>query len=298
MRRLPPPQSATTVNEAEKTGAEETPTPSADVDTADPSEASTPAAPTAVTVPPPIAVAAAPRGRGVGRATVDLKQWDHDSFTRIQEYFGLTNVTGQEFYIREDYTDSKQRQEFEAGTKDGSKSIYFLPRVAQSIMTGDIHKRLKIVSAGIKVFERCAKGTFAGGGDCGYRLLQEGVDVIAPHLTKRKISVPIQDMCNFIEGGLVSFSTLSAETVSQLNRISTGSILVYYDYRPEDVIVSSTTTSSLAEVLGTASLDHLKSHRMYAVCWRGANPTLNVMCAKLGQSVPSPFSMSLSHVSS
>jgi hypothetical protein len=282
MRRLAPPQvveqntgnAEESVENAEKPSAEETP--AAPV----PEDSNAP-------VPPVTTAVAAPRGRGVGRATVDLKQWDNDSFLRIQEYFGLTNVTGQEFYIREDYTDSKQRKEFDAGTKDGSKSIYFLPRVAQSIMNGDVHKRLKIVSAGIKVFERCAKGTFAGGGECGYRLLQEGVDVIAPHLTKRKIAVPIQDMCNFIEGGLVSFSTLSPETVSQLNRISTGSILAYYDYRPEDVLASSST--SLAEVVGTASLDLMKSHRMYAVCWRGANPTLNVMCSKLG---PPPLPLS------
>ena len=39
-------------------------------------------------------------------------------------------------------------------------------------MRGDDKGRLKVVMAGIKVFERSQKGAFAGGGECGYRLNQ------------------------------------------------------------------------------------------------------------------------------
>lgn len=215
-------------------------------------------------------------GFGGPRSVVDLKQWDIESFNKLQEYFGLYRLNGKEFYIREDFTDSKQRQEYESGLRDSSnsKSIYFLPNVVQSIMNGDFYKRLKIVSAGIKVFERCAKNTFAGGGECGYRLLQEGIDVIAPYITKRIVQVPIQDFCNFVEGGLVSFSTLSPETVDKLNQITSGSVCAYYDFKQEDVL-SKTSTSSEQN-------NHLK-HRMYIVCWRGTNQTLNIMCSKLGK---------------
>jgi hypothetical protein len=233
-----------------------------------------------------------PRGYGAGRTTVDLKLWDQDSFQRIKEYFGLIDMTGEEFYIREDYTDTKQRKEFDTGVKDSSssKSIYLLPAVTRGIMSGDIYKRLKIVSAGIKVFERCAKGTFAGGGDCGYRLLQEGVDVIAPYVTKRKVEVTIQDMCNFIEGGLVSFSTLSRETVTKLQHIQTGSILAYYDFRPEDVLPAEAAAEGEEAASATAAATATaKTHRLHVVCWRGANPTLNIMCSKLGPSSPSFF---------
>lgn len=231
------------------------------------------------------------RARGGGRTTVDLKPWDNESYLRIQEYFGLTNVTGDAFYIREDYTDtSKQHKESESSSGSSSKSIYYLPRVAQGIMNGDIYKRLKIVSAGIKVFERCTKGSFAGGGETGYRLLQEGIDVIAPFITKRKISVTIQDICNFIEGGLVSFSTLSRETVAQLQDISTGSLLVYYDYKPEDVIMNSLADgTSIGEAISLTSMESIKKHRIHVVCWRGINPTLNVMCSKLGNLSSSPL---------
>jgi tRNA (cytosine34-C5)-methyltransferase len=299
MRRLPPPQLADLVNQSSVSAPDPVPAPTEGEEEEgkespegdqteekttkdDPASASTPAAP----VP-------RPRGYGAGRATVDLKQWDSDSFQRIQEYFGLVEMNGQEFYIREDYTDTKQRKEFDSGLKDSSssKSIYYLPSVARSIMNGDIYKRLKIVSAGIKVFERCGKGTFAGGGDCGYRLLQEGVDVIAPFVTKRKISVTIQDLCNFMEGGLVSFSTLSRETVTKLQQIQTGSVLAYYDFKPEDVLppvpAADTEGDDSATSATAPAADRLKTHRLHVVCWRGANPTLNIMCSKLGTFAPS-----------
>lgn len=229
-------------------------------------------------------------GYGGSRAVVDLKQWDLESFYRLQQHFGLEKLNGKEFYIREDFTDSKQRQEYESGARDSSnsKSIYFLPNVVQSIMNGDVYKRLKIVSAGIKVFERCAKNSFAGGGDCGYRLLQEGIDVIAPYITKRIVEVTIQDFCNFVEGGLVSFSTLAPETIEKLNQITSGSICAYYDFKYEDIIRDETTESSFTNSSNdnndnnNNNNNHLK-HRMYVVCWRGTNPTLNIMCSKLGK---------------
>ena len=89
---------------------------------------------------------------------------------------------------------------------------------------------LKCVAAGIKVLERKAK---TAPGEFEYRLvqvrahpddiavhnevicyvrvvrLQDGVDVMTRHVTSRAIDVSVQDFCNFLGGGLVSFNTLS-----------------------------------------------------------------------------------------
>ena len=61
---------------------------------------------------------------------------------------------------------------------------------------------LKIVSAGIKVLEKKVKNN---SGEAEYRLVQEGLHVLLPHITTRKIFVTIQDFSNLLGGGLVSF---------------------------------------------------------------------------------------------
>jgi hypothetical protein len=129
-----------------------------------------------------------PRG---SRAMVDLRLWDKAAFDKVTHiapseedlrlaslqvrvFFGMTGVTGEEFYIREDFTDGTQRKKFQSGERDASnsKSVYFVPSSARNFMIGDRNKRLKIVSAGVKVLERSGKQAFAGGGECGYRLMQ------------------------------------------------------------------------------------------------------------------------------
>jgi hypothetical protein len=89
----------------------------------------------------------------------------------VKEHFGLVNVTGEEFYIREDFNTAAKR-EHTKGESGASKSVYYLPASMRDIVRGDDKSRLKVVMAGVKVFERSQKGAFAGGGECGYRLNQ------------------------------------------------------------------------------------------------------------------------------
>jgi hypothetical protein len=105
-------------------------------------------------------------------------------------------------------------------------------------------------------------------------LLQDGIDVISPHITKRKIVCTAQDFCNFFEGGLVSFTTLSKPCLDSLAALASGSVLCTYEFSPDDMVPT-----------GDASVDGRpvgdRKHSFSLVCWRGIKNTLNVMCAKI-----------------
>jgi hypothetical protein len=100
------------------------------------------------------------------------------------------------------------------------------------------------------------------------------VSFLEPFITKRKISVPIQDFCNMLGGGLVSYSTLSAECLKQLDAIPTGVVIATYEFRAEDVCQQEKVG---CEVPAGAA------HRVSVVCWKGGSRAINVMCGKVGK---------------
>jgi hypothetical protein len=119
-----------------------------------------------------------------------------------------------------------------SGTHSSARSVYFIPKTMRNLMKSDSDERLKIVTSGIKVLERKGKG-----GPEDYRLVQEGLKVIVPHITSRKYSVSCQDFCNILGGGLVSLSTFHADTIKLLSGIPSGAMICVYKYDPEDIIV-------------------------------------------------------------
>jgi hypothetical protein len=102
--------------------------------------------------------------------------------------------------------------------------------------------------------------------------------VMAPFIQTRKVRVCIQDFCNFLEGGLVSMSTLSAETVNALAELSAGSLVCYYDFDRSDILSPALMEGDGRDVGQVSNVPHT----FFLVCWRGHNATLNVMCGKTG----------------
>jgi hypothetical protein len=117
-------------------------------------------------------------------------------------------------------------------------------------------------------------------------------------MTKRKVFVNVQDFCNILGGGLVSYSTLSASTLHHLAaEAQTGSIVVVYNYSPSDVLTSASTSllegegekaadPQLENSLAVSAVDeggaHV-AHSFHAICWKGHSRSLNVMCGKIGK---------------
>lgn len=82
----------------------------------------------------------------------------------------------------------------------------------------------------------------------------------------------IQDFCNILGGGLVSYSTINPKTLSQITPLSNGAMVCIYRYSIEDVIPP------------VNSPDFKPNPGFYefpVVCWKGNSPTVNVMCNKV-----------------
>ena len=202
------------------------------------------------------------------KGLIEFVTWDNNSFQKVADFHGFTpELQAKNFFSREDMM-SNNKDKKNSGI---SKCIYYIPNSVLEVMNGDLDDRIKVVTSGIKMFER--KGNNAGG-EMEYRILQEGLSVIAPFITKRKISVTIQDFCNLLGGGLVSFSTLSESTVNSLTALDAGILICVYEFSFSDVLDTEGTPST------TSNTDNSLPHQLHCVCWRGKGRTMNVMCGK------------------
>lgn len=50
------------------------------------------------------------------------------------------------------------------------------------------------------------------------------------------MTVSIQDFCNLLGGGLVSLSTIHADTLAVIGSMSSGAVICVYKYNPADVL--------------------------------------------------------------
>jgi hypothetical protein len=211
---------------------------------------------------------------------VSYEVFDRSDFDKLQEFYGLSlDLPPESMYIRKDLSANQiAKQGTQANGKGAGKSVYYLPLPVRSLMDTS---ELKIVSAGLKVFERHDSHD-------GYRLVQEGISSIGPFITKRIVQVTCQDFCNFLEGGLVSFSTMSDAVVKELSELSVGVVVCVYQFRLEDVIKPAdgegegeeegrAETGSGGEGNEAAAAN---VRPMYAVCFRSRSRALNIMCGK------------------
>ena len=195
------------------------------------------------------------------------------------------------FMVREDYN---------ANSPSGfsSKSVYFMPSAVRALLSADRDGKLKVVCAGIKALE---KKVHKITGAVDYRLVQDGASALLPYIQTRKVFVTVQDFSNLLEGGLVSFSTLSSTTVQALSSISSGGVIAVYKFNSSDIIRASSGTgdsssSSVVENTAEKPVDdssvhtepatacqgqQYPEHYLNAICWRGNTRTLNVMCGKV-----------------
>lgn len=201
------------------------------------------------------------------KGLIEFVAWDNNSFQKVADFHGFTSdLQAKNFFAREDMM-SNNKDKNSSGV---SKCIYYIPDSVLEVMNGDLDERIKVVTSGIKMFER--KGNNVGG-EMEYRILQEGLSVIAPYINKRKIRVTIQDFCNLLGGGLVSFSTLSDNTVNSLNALDPGILICLYEFSFSDVVETEGNTDIVAT-------ENPVPHQLHCVCWRGKGRTMNVMCGK------------------
>ena len=90
---------------------------------------------------------------------------------------------------------------------------------------------MTVINSGLKAFTRNNKDC-----DVGYRVAQEGVHFVAPHMTKRKISASLQDFEMCLKGPTVQNKDFSEGFASKIRQLSVGSFVVVLEGYENDYI--------------------------------------------------------------
>ena len=217
----------------------------------------------------PSSVVVAPRAY-----QVDFAPWDDALFEKMKAFYGLrAPITRDSFFIRKDFNalkKSKHKQQGgnkssapEKGPPGPSTTYLRVPPPHGQLRDEDRH-------AGIKAFERHPSKS----NEVDYRLTQDAVNIVAPYMSKRKIIATVQDFCNLLGGGLVSFTTLSEGFVAGLNDLSTGTFVCTYTFRDEDMVAGQ-------GALGGKPEEKQRQLAFHLVSFKGSTRAVNVMCHKL-----------------
>lgn len=137
---------------------------------------------------------------------------------------------------------------------EAHKVLYFISRSIKTLFDLGIQKRLTVINSGLKTFAKNNNHC-----DCGYRVAQEGIHLLVPYMTKRKIVAELDDFTRCLEGPhalpIDNFSNPFAEAV-----------------RPLDV-------GSFVVVLQGYEGDF--SRKMIVVMWRGRGDTLKSLVSRV-----------------
>ena len=233
------------------------------------------------------------KGKFQQKGGVNYHPWDKGSYDLVKDFYGFSDsLSSDAFYVRDDFnntTQLKQGNSSSGDSNDGSddkasaddqkisfsRSVYYMPAPLRNIMKGDNKDQLKIVTAGLKILDRKPKGP-SKDPTCEYRILQEAVELLVDHVQKRKVTIPIQDFCNVLEGGLVSLRTMAQDSLDAISKIEPGPFICTYEYKKidkiarEDQRVSTDNSYSVNE-----------GFSFHAMCWKGNGQSMNVMCNKV-----------------
>ena len=138
----------------------------------------------------------------------------------IEEEFGLDPATlpKDQFMVRSDSKDSKV--------------IYFITKsIKEQLIDRGIQDRVTVINSGLKAFER---SNYAEG-HRRYRLAQEGVHYVIPHLTKRVLTAGMDDFAACMKEGYLSLDTFTESFQKKLDDLNPGSFVVMLEGYEKDV---------------------------------------------------------------
>lgn len=141
-----------------------------------------------------------------------------------------------------------------------SKVLYFITKRVRTLIDDGLQARVTVVTSGVKGFVRNNKEC-----EVAFRLSQEGVHFVAPHMTKRKIGVSLVDFEKCLETESIPLESFSDEFASSARSLSMGSFAVYLngfenDYIKKLVVVMwRCRGDALNCLVSKAELDGMKS---------------------------------------
>jgi 16S rRNA C967 or C1407 C5-methylase (RsmB/RsmF family) len=157
------------------------------------------------------------RSKTVGRD--DFLPCPEDIFAPLKEYYGLDD------------------ESFEAGQYmiracGDKKVLYFMSKTVKSqLLDRGIQERVTVVTSGLKGFVRNNKDC-----DVDYRVAQEGVHFVAPHMKKRKIGANVQDFELCLSAPTVQLKDFSEEFAADVRTLTAGAFVVYLNGYEDDYI--------------------------------------------------------------
>jgi 16S rRNA C967 or C1407 C5-methylase (RsmB/RsmF family) len=78
------------------------------------------------------------------------------------------------------------------------KRVYFLSDAALGLLLADEKEALRVTAAGLKVFDRQELRGGAKGGPCCYRISQEGLPFVLPHVTRQVLRLNAEDFARLL----------------------------------------------------------------------------------------------------
>lgn len=146
-------------------------------------------------------------------------------FGPLRDYYGLSS-------------DSFDEGNYMSRACGEGKVLYFITKPIKALIEKGIQEKLTVINSGLKGFTRCNKDC-----DVGYRISQEGVHFVAPHMTKRKLVAELADFEKCLGSGNVAIGSFSEEFAAQVRALSFGAFVVCLkgfetDYIKKLVLVS------------------------------------------------------------
>ena len=144
-----------------------------------------------------------------------------DIIEPLIDYYGLAS-------------ESFKREKYMQRACSDAKVLYFLGSAVRGLIDQGIQERVTVVNSGLKGFVRNGKGNEC---EAMYRIAQEGVHFVAPHMTKRKIVANLEDFKLCLDPKNILLEVFSEEFAQQAKALSVGSFVVQLKGHEDDYIM-------------------------------------------------------------
>ena len=151
--------------------------------------------------------------RGVADGTSDPKWKGTDPILpyknteileRISDFYGIA-------------VDSPLISNLVARTSDPlPRKLVYLGDGPKLLLQMDEKNKLKVVAAGVKVFERQDSKVAQTGESCRYRISQEGTHLVLPHMTKQVVALSVDDFSKLLSDRVVYHSLSNADAATEV----------------------------------------------------------------------------------
>lgn len=178
----------------------------------------------------------------------DLIPVSEELFAPVKEYYGIDE-------------ESFKEGQFATRAIGDKKVLYFLTKsIKKNLIDARFQEKVTVIASGIKAFVRNSK-------DCEatYRVSQEGIHLVAPHMSKRKLVAGFTDFETCSNSEAVEIKDLTADFQAEVRALSVGSFVVCLsgyenDYIKKLVLVMWRCRSDAIKYLVTqAEIDGMRS---------------------------------------